>query len=91
MSHLLERYDGEIKKYIEQADDLIKRVLESGYNCMVVNNDFLDPTVQLDRLPPNHKKGELFYYGKIKEALEIGLRDGIIPKEYTDHLIRAPP
>jgi len=44
-----------------------------------------------EEVPINHQNGSLTYFRNIKEALEIGLNEGIVPVRYTPYLIRAPP
>ena len=92
MSNLPEEYKAEIRGYIGIAANRIRKIESGEYqNGLVHNNDFLDPTVVAGRFPFNHTSGELYYYKKIREALEIGLERGAVPREYLPYLARAPP
>jgi len=93
MSHLPQEHDQEIRKYLGHAKILIERI-ESGKvpNGVIRDNDFLTPTIGGGPGPIPFKStiGELFYFKKIEEALELGLNEGMVPIEFTKYIVRAP-
>ena len=49
-------------------------------NCLVMDTDYIDPTIIAGSVPFDAHMGEFQYYSRIRTALELALTTGCIPK-----------
>lgn len=80
---------------LKSAQDAIYDVFDIERNNLVVEPDYIHPTVRFNPsepefLPLFNKHGEYMYFTRIREILECALANGTVSRELCNCDIRLP-